>query len=93
MSTFFFSFFSQVAGLAIIGVCILLKVNSTSKHIQEVIQEAGEIHQFNVAIYAMAGIGAIVLLISLVGCCAAIFESKFLLGLVCNNVFSSLYSI
>lgn len=70
-----------VAGLAIIGVCILLKVNSTSKHIQEVIQEAGEIHQFNVAIYAMAGIGAIVLLISLVGCCAAIFESKFLLGL------------
>lgn len=70
-----------IAGLAIIGVCILLKVNSTSKHIQEVIKEAGEIHQFNVAIYAMAGIGAIVLLISLVGCCAAIFESKFLLGL------------
>lgn len=70
-----------VAGLAILGVCILLKVNSTSKHIQEVIEEAGEIHQFNVAIYSMAGIGSIVLLISLVGCCAAIFESKFLLGL------------
>lgn len=70
-----------VAGLAIVGICILLKVNSTSKHIQEVIKEAGEIHQFNVAIYAMAGIGSIVLLISLVGCCAAIFESKFLLGL------------
>lgn len=70
-----------VAGMAIVGVCIMLKVNSTSKHIQEVIKEAGEIHQFNVAIYAMAGIGSIVLLISLVGCCAAIFESKFLLGL------------
>ncbi|GAB1598813.1 CD63 antigen-like [Argonauta hians] len=69
-----------VTGIAIMGICIFLKVDETSRNVQEVIEEHADAQKFSRSIVVLVVLGASILLISGLGCCAAIFENRCLLG-------------
>lgn len=70
-----------ITGIGILGLCIFLKVDQTSKIIQDVIEEHADANNFSKSIIVLVVLGAAILLISSLGCCAAIFENRCLLGM------------
>lgn len=77
-------FWLQLAGAAVLGVGIWVKVDSGSilNFLQNVEQAPSELGQLLNVGYLLIAVGAVLLILGFLGCCGAIRESKCMLLLV-----------
>ncbi|KAL8623160.1 hypothetical protein ACOMHN_063262 [Nucella lapillus] len=74
---FAFNFIFWLLGCAILGVGIWLRVDPV---VEKYVNQAEEINSLHIAAYVFMFIGVIIMLIGFLGCCGAVRESPWMLG-------------
>lgn len=73
-----FNFLFVLIGVAVLACSIFMYVDDTAK---DVMEATGRGDYINITLYVLMGVGAVILLIGLFGCCGAYHESQCLLAI------------